>query len=174
MSGYLNEKIFAGKMNPEQHDHLVNLGPAPAPAPAPLANANPFILPHGFNFGQNDPLLNLPPNHYNLVDAEEEEQEEEDQELVAVEGNLGRMLTLADVDGYYLHKFRTGRSFKNRGYWYAKLTDFFYRIYRAYPEDVRSGAVVFNAENHDIQTDCYEAQLRRLDELVEEERMGRG
>ena len=157
-------------MNPEQHDYLVNLGLVPALAPMANANVNPFNLPPGFNFGQNDPLLNLPPNRYNLVDVEEEE----DQELIAVEGNLGRMLTLADVDGYYLHKFRTGRSFKNRGYWCAKLTDFFYRIYSAYPEDVRSGAVVFNAENHDQQTNCYEAQLRRLDELVEEERMGRG
>ena len=95
-----------------------------------------------------------------------------DMELGKMNVPLDRMLTWADIDGYYLHKFRTGRSFKNRGYYDSLVQDFYARIFYAYPEDLRAGLVEYNPNIHEVQTMLYEEQLRCLEQLSEEERMG--
>jgi hypothetical protein len=50
--------------------------------------------------------------------------------------------------------------------------DFYWRLFCAYPEDVRSGLVEYDPNIHEVQTMLYESQLRRLGELADEERMG--
>jgi len=116
------------------------------------------------------PLPPLPPlplfGDYEEVDAMNNEGNDE---AWAVEGDLGRMLTWEDIDEYHLYKFTTGRSFKLRGFYENKLVEFYERIFYAYPEEVRSGAVAYNPNIHNQQTHVYEAQLQRLEERIADE-----
>ena len=96
-----------------------------------------------------------------------------DKELAEMDVPLGRMLTWEDIDGYHLHKFITGRTFKNRSYYNSMLEEFYRRIFYAYPEELREGRAEYNPNIHETETMLYEGQLRRLEELLEEERMER-
>ncbi len=133
-------------MNAEQRQYLVALGLAPAAAPPALYR--PF---------------NVYPNA-----------EEVENQVWPVEGDLGRMLTWQDLvdDGYHLHKFMTGRSFKTRSYYQNKLVEFYERIFLAYPEELRSGMVAYDPNIHNRQTNYYEGQLRFLERMIAEENQG--
>jgi hypothetical protein len=98
--------------------------------------------------------------------------DDEEDELPHIEGDLGRALKWTDIDHHYLYYFTTGRSFKFRGYYQTKVEDFYYRIFSAYPEEVKTGRVPYDPNIHEVQTGCYEGQLDWLILKAEEERMG--
>jgi hypothetical protein len=140
------------KMNAEAHQHLVALGLAPAQL-VPL-----------------QPLPNVDPA---LLEAQFRAADEADNEVVwPTEGDLGRMLSWQDLanDAYHLHKFQTGRTFKNRGFYENTLVDFYQRIYFTYPEEVRSGAVAYDPNVHDQKTNLYEGQLQFLETMIVREK----
>jgi hypothetical protein len=138
-------------MDNQARAYLVAHGLAPAALPPFGAVPVPLLPPFG---------------DYEEVDAMNNEGNDE---AWAVEGDLGRMLTWEDIDEYHLYKFTTGRSFKLRGFYENKLVEFYERIFYAYPEEVRSGAVAYDPNIHNQQTHVYEAQLQRLEERIADE-----
>ncbi len=96
--------------------------------------------------------------------------EEEQYPIVDIEGDLGRMLTWEDIPSWYMWKFTTGRTFGYHGVNQDKMIEFYRRIFYAYPKEVREGDVEYDLHIHLPETNCYEAQLRKLEELVEEEK----
>ncbi len=139
-----------------QHEVLALLGLAPLQPLQPLPPA----------FNNNEFFFNL--QELNEVD----EIDSLDKELGKMNIPLDRMLTWTDIDEYHRHKFVTGRSFKNRGYYHSMVQEFYARIFYAYPEDLRTGLVEYNPNIHEVQTMLYEEQLRCLEQLAEAERMG--
>lgn len=119
------------------------------------------------------PALNENEFFFNLQELNEvDEIDSLDKELGKMNVPLDRMLTWADMCDYHRYKFVTGRTFKNRGYYASIIVDFYHRLFYAYPEDLRTGLVEYDPNIHEVQTMLYECQLRRLEELAEEERMG--
>lgn len=175
-------------MDPIQNNFLVNNGLAPArdiernggadflrflpPLNAMVQPPPPIELPPLplFPFGQDDDVIR---NFPGLGAGGLDELYGLDKELAEMDVPLGRMLTWEDIDGYHLHKFITGRSFKNRGYYNSVLEDFYRRIFHAYPEELRQGRAEYDPNIHETETMLYEGQLRRLEELLDEERMER-
>jgi hypothetical protein len=131
--------------------------------------ARAYLVAHGLAPAALPPfgVVPLPPfGGYEQVDGMNNEGNDE---AWAVEGDLGRMLTWEDIDEYHLYKFTTGRSFKLRGFYENKLVEFYERIFYAYPEEVRSGAVAYDPNIHNQQTHVYQAQLQRLEERIADE-----
>jgi len=132
-----------------------------------------------FPFGQDDDIIRNFPGLGRLDGlrlggaAGIDELEGLDKELAEMDVELGRMLTWEDIDGYHLHKFITGRTFKNRSYYNSMLEEFYRRIFYAYAEELRHGRAEYNPNIHETETMLYEGQLRRLEELLDEERMER-
>lgn len=162
--------------------HNMVLPPQPFQAPQlpqlgrpQLQLAPPIELPLVplFPFGQDDDIIRDFPGLRLGGAAGIDELEGLDKELANMDVELGRMLTWEDIDGYHLHKFITGRTFKNRSYYNSILEEFYRCIFNAYPEELRNGRVQYNPNIHETETMLYEGQLRRLEELLEEERMER-
>ncbi len=138
-------------MSEDMHARLVAMGLAPA---GPRFNE---VIP-GYTPGPMPPARAFP-----LL-------EEEEYPIVEVEGDLGRMITWEDIPSWYMWKFTTGRTFGFHGINQDKMIEFYRRIFYAYPKEVREGDVEYNPHIHLPETNCYEAQLRKLEELVEEEK----
>lgn len=151
---YLPPSLNPDKMDPNpQRELLILMGLAPPQPLPPALNNNQFF--------------------FNLEELNEvDERESLDKELAKMNIPLDRMLTWADMCDYHRHKFVTGRSFKNRGYYASIIVDFYWRLFYAYPEDLRTGRVEYDPNIHEVQTMLYESQLHRLEELAEGERMG--
>lgn len=149
----------------------------PQPIQLQLQRPPPIELPPLplFPFGQDDDIIRNFPGLGRLDGlrlgeaAGIDELEDLDKELAEMDVELGRMLTWEDIDGYHLHKFITGRTFKNRGYYNSVLEDFYRRIFHAYAEELREGRAEYNPNIHETETLLYEGQRRRLEELVAEE-----
>ena len=157
---------FQAPQVPQLHRPQLQLAP---PIELPLVPLFPFGQP----FGEDDDIIRDFPGLRLGGAAGIDELEGLDKELANMDVELGRMLTWEDIDGYHLHKFITGRTFKNRGYYNSVVEDFYRRIFNAYPEELREGRAQYNPNIHETETMLYEGQLRRLEELLHEENLER-